>query len=160
MDVAGPWAVVFDNPMIDVHRERTFDTLSDWTVHPEETIRTYSGTAAYTTTFTLDAKPVDRDLFLDLGRVGIMAEVRVNGQFAGGSWMPPHVLNITDLVQAGQNRLEIEVVNLWRNHLVKDKTLPEGQQKTWLTVSDVKADEALQPSGLIGPVRLATVDRK
>jgi len=159
VNVAGPWAVVFDNPVIDVRREQTFAALSDWSGHPDDTIKYYSGTAAYTTTFMLDSIPADKDIFIDLGRVGVMAEVTVNGAFAGGTWMHPHVLDVTDLVRPGQNTLEIEVVNLWRNYLVKDESLPGDQKKTWLAVSDVKENEPLQPSGLIGPVTLETVAR-
>ena len=70
------------------------------------------------------------------------------------------MLNITDHVKPGKNTLKIEVVNLWRNFLVKEKGLPKDQQKTWLIVSDVKENESLQPSGLLGPVTLETIDRK
>ena len=74
--------------------------------------------------------------------------------------MHPYVLNVTDLVKSGKNTLKIEVVNLWRNYLVKEKNLPADQQKTWLVVSDVKKNERLQPSGLMGPVTLEMIDRK
>lgn len=158
--VGGPWAVVFDNPVIGVGQEQTFDTLSDWSKSDNEAIKYYSGTAEYSTEFTLDSIPAGKDIFINLGTVGVMAEVTVNGKFAGGTWMAPYVLNVTDLVTQGKNTLKIDVVNLWRNYLVKEKSLPADQQKTWMVVSDVQKDEPLQPSGLIGPVRLETIDRK
>ncbi len=159
-ELDGSWRVVFENPVINVRQEQTLETLIDWTDSQNDTIKYYSGTAEYTTAFTLDSIPAGQDVFIDLGRVGVMAEVTVNGEFAGGTWMHPHVLDVTDLLRPGKNTLEIEVVNLWRNYLVKDKSLSEEQQKTWLVVSDVKQNESLQPSGLIGPVTLETVDRK
>ena len=108
----------------------------------------------------MDSLPAGKDVFIDLGKLGVMAELTVNGEFAGGTWMYPYVLDITDLVKPGKNSLKIEVANLWRNTLVKEKGLPKDKQKTWLVVSDVREDEPLQPSGLIGPVTLETVDRK
>jgi hypothetical protein len=160
MTVDGPWTVVFDNPVIDVRLEHTFDRLSDWTRSDNPAIKYYAGTARYSAEFRLDAVPGGKDVRLNLGQVGVMAEVIVNGRFAGSAWMYPYVVNVTDLLRPGKNMLEIEVVNLWRNTLVKEKSLPEDQQKTWLVVSDVKESESLQPSGLIGPVTLETMDRK
>jgi hypothetical protein len=160
MEVDGPWKVVFDNPVIDVHQEQTFETLSDWSVSENDAIKYYSGTAQYSTEFKLDGIPIGKDIFINLGNVGVMAEVTVNGKFAGGTWMHPYVLNVTDLVKPGKNTLKIDVVNLWRNYLVKEKSLPKDKQKTWMVVSDVKKNEPLQPSGLIGPVKLKTLDRK
>ena len=89
-----------------------------------------------------------------------MAEVTVNGKNCGGSWFYPYILNVTDLVKPGTNTVRIEVVNLWRNFLVKEQSLPEDQRKTWLEVSDVNKGEALQLSGLIGPVTLETISRE
>jgi hypothetical protein len=160
MEIDGSWKVAFDNPVIGVRQEQTFDTLSDWSMSDNDTIKYYSGTAEYSTEFTLDSVPAGKDIFINLGKVGVMAEVTVNGRFAGGTWMYPYVLNVTDLVKPGKNTLKVEVVNLWRNYLVKEKSLPADQQKTWLVVSDVKKDEPLQPSGLIGPVKLETLDIK
>jgi hypothetical protein len=159
-EISGPWAVKFDNPVIDVRRTETFDTLMDWSASEKDAIRYYSGTADYTAEFTLEHVPANKDIVLNLGKVGVMAEVTVNGRFAGGVWMAPYVLDVTDLIRSGKNSLDIKVVNLWRNYLVKDATLPANQRKTWLVVNDVKPDETLQPSGLLGPVTLETMDRK
>lgn len=53
-------------------------------------------------------------------------------------------LRITDLVQAGENHLEIEVVNLWRNRMIKDKQLPAEDRYSWTVVDDIKPGEELQ----------------
>jgi hypothetical protein len=57
----------------------------------------------------------------------------------------------------GTNQLEIEVVNLWRNQLIKDKNLPVEKRYTWHLVDDIKDGEALQSSGLLGPVSIQEV---
>ena len=158
-EIDGSWQVQFDNPVIDVKQTETFDTLLDWTSSEKDAIKYYSGTADYTTEFNLDAIPADQDISLNLGQVHVMAEVTVNGKFAGGTWMYPYVLNVTNHVKPGKNTLEVKVVNLWRNYLIKEHGMPEKKRHTWLVVSDVKEDEPLQPSGLIGPVVLETVDK-
>jgi hypothetical protein len=54
------------------------------------------------------------------------------------------------------NKLEIEVVNLWRNQLIKDKTLPINERYTWHLVDDIQPNEGPNPSGLLGPVKIET----
>lgn len=156
--IQGIWNVEFDNPIIDVHRTERFKDLIDWSDSNDEEIKYYSGTVVYTIEFTLDAIPENQDIFINLGQVNNMAEVTVNGKFAGGAWIYPYVLNVTNSVKPGKNTLQVEVVNLWRNYLVKEHGLPQDQRKTWLVSSDVNKDEQLQPSGLIGPVVIETTE--
>jgi len=65
-------------------------------------------------------------LWLDLGRVEVMAEVRLNGQDLGILWKPPYRVDIGEAAKAGDNTLEIKVVNLWINRQIGDEFLPEG----------------------------------
>ncbi|HLP26809.1 MAG TPA: hypothetical protein VK477_14100, partial [Acidobacteriota bacterium] len=39
-------------------------------------------------------------------------------------WKEPYRLDVTDLVRAGANTLEIAVTNLWTNRLIGDEFLP------------------------------------
>ena len=54
-------------------------------------VKYYSGTAAYRTTFDVPAEMVgaNRRIALDLGKVAVMAEVRLNGRDLGILWKPP-----------------------------------------------------------------------
>jgi hypothetical protein len=61
-------------------------------------------------------------------------------------------LRVTDILQEGKNDLEIEVVNLWRNRLIRDKMLPEDKKYTWTVVDDIREGEKPHVSGLLGPV--------
>ena len=83
-----------------------------------------------------------------------MAQVKLNGKDLGGMWMAPFRVSTMGLLKAGENTLEVAVVNVWRNRLIRDKQLPEGQRYTSTLVGDETADEPLQPSGLIGPVTI------
>ncbi len=147
----GPWTVDFAASAGNPAFTRTFDNLTDWTEHPDPAVRTYSGQAVYRNTFMVSRKG---NVTLDLGEVMVLATVRVNGREAGGVWTYPYRLDITDLVQEGENTLEITVFNNWRNRLIADEALPEDQRGTWTNIQPYGAGEALQASGLLGPVTL------
>ncbi len=156
--VKGPFTVDFANKEIGPEKIQTFEILDDWSNSANEKIKYYSGTAIYKTTFSLDKLPDNGELYINLGEVAVMAEVKINGKEAGGVWISPYRLNISDFVNVGENELEIEVVNLWRNRLIKDKMLPEAERYTWTVVEDIKEGEELQSSGLIGPVTIETIN--
>lgn len=110
----------------------------------------YSGKIVYTTTFT--CKQTGTRQVLDLGDVAVTAKVKVNGQSAGGVCFAPYRLDVTSLVKAGVNTLEVEVCDLWINRLVGDSTLPD--RPTWTSLPCCNAKTALPKAGLIGPVCL------
>jgi hypothetical protein len=64
-------------------------------------------------------------LFLDLGRVEVLAEVNVNGKSFGTLWKPPYKIDITEAAKSGNNLLEIAITNLWPNRLIGDEKLPD-----------------------------------
>ena len=92
-----------------------------------------------------------------------MAEVRLNGKTLGVVWCPPWRVDITEAVQAGENRLEIDVVNLWPNRLIGDAALPPEKRYAKTTVNKFAKPpkdgrrRQLLPSGLLGPVTLQAV---
>jgi hypothetical protein len=53
----------------------------------------------------------DRHLYLDLGQVSVMAKVRLNGKEYETLWMPPFVLDVTDAVKSGENKLQVLVTS-------------------------------------------------
>ena len=152
------FSVDFINKDIGPEQSVVFEELIDWAKSADDKIRFYSGTAVYTTTFDLDEDPENGEFFLNLGEVSVMAEIRLNGKEAGGVWMAPYRLNIADLLKQGENKLEIEVVNLWRNRMIKDKKLPEEEQYTWTVTDDIKVDEEPHVSGLLGPVTIEKIN--
>jgi hypothetical protein len=131
--------------------------LYDWSESNDERIKYYSGTATYKNTFVIDEIPAKEMLYLNLGKVNVMAEVKINGQIAGGVWTPPWQVDVTNLVKPGINSIEIEVVNNWVNRLIGDSRLPEKERSTWINVNQIRPDDPLQPSGLMGPVSLVSV---
>ena len=128
-ELTGPWDVSFPEGW-GAPASVTLDRLVSWTESDDEGIRYFSGTATYSTTFTLGKPDRNGRYLLDLGNVKNLAVVRVNGQPAGTLWTPPFRTDITNLVHKGQNTLEIEVTNLWLNRMIRDEFEPEDIQWT------------------------------
>jgi hypothetical protein len=135
MSIGGPWQFRFLRlPGADITAvsRSTGSWTQDW---PD-----YSGTGWYEKAIVVDSGWLGpgRKVFLDLGVVKNIASVRVNGKSAGTKLWSPYQLDITDLLKAGSNRLEIGVTNTLANRY--------GQGRPGLTEKP--------ESGLLGPVRL------
>jgi hypothetical protein len=174
-DLSINWDVAFD-PKWGGPAHIKFDRLMDWSQMQDEGIKYYSGTAVYTKTFTLnniDKQNSSAHIYLDLGEVKNIARVTLNGKDLGVIWTAPWRVDVGNYLQKGKNELKIEVINLWSNRLIGDEKLPndgpqDGKWPEWLldgkprpskrytftTSIQYKADSPLQPSGLIGPVRI------
>ena len=148
-----PWTLTFQEGMRGPAESVTMSRLTSLTDSPDDAVRYYSGQVDYVNSFRLDQVPAGR-VYLDLGRVMVMARVYVNGQYAGGVWTPPYRVNVTDLLVQGENDVRVEVVNNWQNRMVGDLRLPESERRTFATVNPFHAGSDLQESGLLGPVRL------
>jgi hypothetical protein len=104
--------------------------------------------------------PKGQRLYLDLGQVGVIARIKLNGKDLGIAWTTPYRLNITNAVRQGPNTLEVDVVNLWTNRLIGDQLLPEDKRYTHATWNPYTPanwtawtkNAKPQPSGLLGPV--------
>lgn len=120
--------------------------------------KSFSGTATYETTFTLDRKSGTTAYHLNLGRVEVIARIRINGQEVGTCWTSPYVLDVTRYLQEGENNLQVEVTSTWFNRLVYDAGLPEESRRTW-TIAGPEAKAPLKEYGLMGPVSIELVSR-
>lgn len=180
-EIAGPWKVSFQAGR-GAPAEADFAQLLSWPDHTDTGIKYFSGTATYRKTFKVQAEQLvkGRVLQLDLGRVQVIAEVRLNGQNLGTLWKAPFRVDVTDAVKPGDNELEVRVTNLWPNRLIGDEQYPDDcewngitikrwpdwmlkgeprpvpQRVTFTTWKHWHKDSPLQPSGLIGPVVLRT----
>jgi hypothetical protein len=181
--LAGPWPVAFQ-PGRGAPAEIVLPELQSWHRHADPGVRHFSGTAACTRVLDVPADflGAGKRVVLDLGRVEVVAQVRVNGRAFAPLWMEPYRIDITDAVHAGANALEIRVTNLWANRLIGDEALPAendyesageqhgirrlpdwyaqnepkpaGGRTTFSTWQFFKSGEPLLESGLLGPVRL------
>jgi hypothetical protein len=152
-EITGRWQVQF-NKEWGGPDQKVFDELVLWNEHTEPGIKYYSGTAVYHNSFHLTNDQLKNRIFLDLGEMYNLAEVTINGKHTGVWWIHPFRNEITELLQEGENSLEIKVVNLWPNRIIGDQLLPDEQRFTRTNVIKFTAEYPLLPSGLAGPVRL------
>jgi len=175
MSLDGPWHLQFP-PSSGVREEMILSSLRSWHDMESAAAMHFSGIAHYRHEFSLDAVPTAA--LLDLGRVEVMAKVKLNDIDLGIAWRPPYQCRADKALKKGKNVLEIEVVNLWPNRLIGDAALPDdarrdaqgtllewpkwllqgktspSKRSTFVTFPLWKKDEALLPSGLLGPVQL------
>jgi hypothetical protein len=152
--LSGPWQVSFQEKR-GAPAFITLNELGSLSNHTDTGVKYFSGTATYTKVVKAQKSWLakDKELWLDLGDVGNLAEVIVNGKSYGISWKQPFQVNISGGLQKGENKIEIKVTNLWVNRLIGDAQ-PGAAKVTYTTMPFYQADATLLPSGLIGPVTL------
>ena len=161
-----------------------FDKLYDWKDHPLDSIRYFSGTADYTAKFAMPEGSLSANNIwqIELGSVAIAATVIINDVNLGVVFMSPYTLDVTKALRPGENTIKISVTNLWSNRLIGEERyplqdggyklegqfpkgrmpewytsnspMPPGPRTTFTTAPFYKKTDALQPSGLLGPVKL------
>jgi hypothetical protein len=91
------------------------------------------------------------------GAVREAAVVTINGKRAGSVWCAPYRVEVTGLLQAGENHVRIVVANLAINQLAKgplpDYKALNAKYGERFQPQDM-AHLVPQPSGVLGPVRL------
>lgn len=149
----GGWTVRFQ-PGRGAPASVDLPRLASLSEQEDPAVRYFSGEAVYSKSFRLPAGARHgQPLWLDLGAVGDLAEVSVNGTRVGTVWHAPFRIDIGNAVRTGDNRLEIKVANLWVNRLIGDAQ-PEAKKTTFVAIPTYKPDAPLRPSGLIGPVTI------
>jgi len=108
----------------------------DWSL--SDGLYSYSGGAWYRKDFKLTDQQVANGVVVDLGKVISSAEAIINGRHAGIKLAPPYRFDISELVKAGDNKIEVLVYNTAANHYTSIPTRYRGSLE----------------SGLIGPVLL------
>lgn len=151
--ISGSWQVQFDSSYGGPAKPVEFASLTDWSKFQDTLIKYYSGTALYSKSFELKSKP-DKPVWLDIGKVANIAEVKVNGISCGIVWTPPYRVDIGEALKKGTNQLSIEVTNTWANRLMGDQRLPVDKRITKTTAPYRLEGKPLQEAGLLGPVML------
>jgi len=119
----------------------------------------YSGEAVYEKDFELSQELTSRSVQLDLGKVGVTAEVWLNDQKVGTRLWEPFRFDVTDYLRPGTNRLKIAVTNSDSN--ARAEASFERHQK-WLDLlsnetinrTQLPYMEVIDLNGLVGPVQL------
>ena len=149
---------------------KTTTVLSSWT--DDETTRHFSGTGKYEINFELPAGYVnpELELLLDVGKVGQIAEVFINGKNAGVIWMRGQNLEISKLIKIGENKMEVLVTNTLINRVsamtepnpVPAELVPVYGSAPAQSPGSLPREFGFQPlpvSGLMGPVTIIPVKK-
>lgn len=159
-----PWQFQFLNGKPTLSTQATLPTLVSWTTLTDSA-GYFAGTGRYTTSFDLPAGATGSAYQLDLGVVREVADVRINGQSIGTAWCIPYRLILpASLLNARNNKLEIDVTNLSANYMRLYDRIHPGWKKFYdINIVDIRYRpfdathwDAL-PSGLLGPVMLTPV---
>ena len=153
-----PWNVKFDEQW-GGPKETTFRKLISYTQSADKGIKYFSGTAVYTNSVMIAEPELKQGRFvLDLGKVGCMAEVIVNGKNLGVLWKYPYQVDITSALRSGNNEFVIRVINQWVNRIIGDKQ-PDVEKKYTYSAFEYfyRPDSQLLPAGLMGPVDIKLI---
>lgn len=138
LDLTGPWIVTFDagiQPTMEFPSTPPSEfvkgvekPLEDWKVW---TTDKFSGLLDYTKTVYVNK--VEKQMYLDLGKVCHSAEVWMNDKPVGAKLWGPYIFDVSSVLLPGKNEIRIRVANLINNSY--------GE---------------IQESGLFGPVVIKT----
>ncbi len=180
-ELKGPWNVVLNSPVDETH-QLVLPELGNLAAHSDPAVKYFSGTATYSKKFEMS--DLKSPVILDLGNVHDLARVRLNGRDLGVLWQAPFRVDVSSALKIGVNQLEIAVSTTWHNRLVGDEQFPadfewgedrgekghamkaypdwfvknqprpEKNRKCFVVWYYHRKDTPLQPSGLVGPVRI------
>ena len=127
--------------------------LKSWTTFTDTLLRHFSGTAIYKNNFTI--KSIEEMFFatLSIDSIYNIASVKINGVDCGTLWTFPFGLDISKAIKVGENKIEIQVTNTWRNRLIGDEVMPE-RRSTWLNSPYKLKEKPLLPAGIVGEVKI------
>jgi hypothetical protein len=156
--VDGSWNLSFQ-PDRGAPPSITLDKLSSWTDNSGTGVKYFSGTGTYTKIVSAPAEWFKKGahVWLDLGDVKNLAEVSVNGKSLGQVWHTPFRVDATTALKPGANEVIIKVTNGWVNRLIGDQQPNATTKYTFADFKPYEANSPLRASGLLGPVRLYSV---
>ena len=147
--ITTPYHVTFKESNITLDNQQLFD----WSQHPDERIRYFSGHAMYTTTWKMKKHPEGR-AWIKFPDVRDIAHVWVNGIDCGIAWTAPYEVEVTKALRKGKNKIEIEVVNTWHNAL---RGMDQGKapyEGIWTNAKYRTKGDNLLPAGLLAQPEL------
>lgn len=152
--IENEWTLKFDKQWAPCKNEIRLSTLKSWTELDDYDLKYYSGTVNYFNYFIWGGG-IDQKVYIQFDEIYNLATVYINDQDCGTIWTKPYQLEVSKFLKNGKNELRIEVTNTWRNRLIGDHQLPEGEQMTWTMAPYMLDGEELLPAGLVGNVYLS-----
>jgi len=158
------WLLHFIKGGPQIPADKKMSTLQNWTELSDTACLSFSGTGAYSTTFTIKNKNAAGYL-LNLGKVNESAKIIINGKDAGIIWCLPFTMDIGPYVKQGENTITIEVANLMANHIrymdQHKMVWRKYHEINFVNINYMRFDASgwkVQPSGLEGPVTITELE--
>ena len=160
--VSGSWQIDLSGKEFPAYQKRT-DHLTSWS--DNAATKNFSGTGSYSIDFNLpkDYLRPDQKIYLDLGKVGNIAEVLINDRQVGIVWMRNQQPEVAGALKEGKNHLEILVTNTLINRIA-NRQIPAPVPAEMISRYGSKDKRTEDPrefgfspllaAGLLGPVRL------
>jgi hypothetical protein len=98
-ELDGDWA-------LDLNGKQVTTPLKSWEALGTQS---FAGPATYRKQFTAAAAPAGKRVFLEIADVNDYAKVKLNGKELEGRAWQPYRWDVTNVVKAGANDLEVEV---------------------------------------------------
>jgi hypothetical protein len=163
--VSGNWKMALSGPDFPAYNKTT-GLLTSWSDDPAT--RNFSGTGRYEIDFNLSEEYLNKGirLLLDLGKVGNVAEVTLNDQNVGITWMRGQKLEVTGIAKSGSNHMVVLVTNTLINRIsamTEAPPVPEDLVQRFGSAKvnkDLPREFGFKPipaSGLIGPIEIEAV---
>jgi len=127
-------------------------------------VKYFSGDILYKTTFKCSRESLlsSRNIYMNIGRFGGIARVKLNGKELPVLWYLYQDLDVTGLLKP-ENSLEVTVTNNWRNRIIGD-FVQYGQLKNSWTSANIQEflnkNSRLEKSGWMGPLKLKLFDQQ
>lgn len=116
-EIKGNWTLQFLSGGPSLPAPVRLKQLQPWTELDKEAIKYFSGTAAYSISFS-KPKATAGSWILDLGKVGESVTVLLNGRTLGTLIGPTYQLIIPATLLKANNRLELQVTNSMANRMI------------------------------------------
>ena len=137
--VEGPWKLEFRPARSGDTFSVEMDALDDFSKSKDHRLRSFSGTVSYSTTFTVQGEQYTH---IELGADNdFISEIWLNGTKLGVNWYGVQRFPLGDSLKEGENELRIEYTTTLNNMMGAMKGIRYQPRD-------------IQPSGLLGPVRL------
>lgn len=154
------WKLKFTEGGPILPKGKIMTKIQPWTNFTNDsTTQFFSGTAVYTTSFTLKNKSAD--YLLQLDKLYESARIIINGKDAGVIWSLPFETKVGKYLKEGKNTVSIEVCNLMANRIRN----MDRNGVVWRNYHEINfvninyknfdaSNWKVQPSGIDGAVKL------
>jgi len=121
-DISGAWTLKFPKDTGSGNSIK-LAKLKSWTELKDAADKYFSGAAAYEKTVEVAGNMLgaNKGVLLDLGQVSAVAQVYINGKFAGTAWKTPYALDVTKFLKPGANAFKIVVTSTLANRMIGDE---------------------------------------